>query len=75
MSHTQKYLQQWPITWAFGPITIQFMDDIVRPQGRYPEMLMLIFLLEMCQKWGVKKGCTWRKLKVPDQRHGGYGHP
>ena len=46
----------WPITWAFGPITIQFMDDIGRPQGRYPENFVLISQLEVCQEGGVKKG-------------------
>ena len=24
---------------------------------------------------GVKKGGTWRTLRVPDRRHGGHGHP
>ena len=24
--------------------------------------------------WGVKKGGTWRTVRVPDQRHGGQGH-
>ena len=23
----------------------------------------------MCQEWGVKKGGTWRILRVPDQRY------
>ena len=36
---------------------------------------MLISLLEVCQKWGVKKGGTWRMLRVSDWRHGGQGHP
>ena len=50
------------------------MDDLILPQGRYPGSFMLISLLEVCQEWGVKKGGTWRTLKVPDQRHGGHGH-
>ena len=25
-------------------------------------------------EWGVKKGGTWRTLRVPDQRHGWQGH-
>ena len=32
---------------------------------------MLISSLEVCQEGGVKKGGTWRTLKVPDRRHGG----
>ena len=42
----------WPITWPFGPITIQLMDDLGRLQGRYPEYFMLISLLEVCQEGG-----------------------
>ena len=41
-----------PITWAFGPITIQSMDDLDRLQGRYPENFMLISQLEVCQEGG-----------------------
>ena len=63
-----------PIPWAFGPITIQSMDDLDRLQGRYPENFVLISQLEVCQEGGVKKGGTWRTLGVPDQRHGGQGH-
>ena len=36
-------------------------------------MFMLISLLEVCLEWGVKKGCTLRTLRIPDQRHGGQG--
>ena len=36
---------------------------------------MLISVLEVCQEWGVKKGGTWRTLRVPDWRLGGQGHP
>ena len=32
------------------------MDDLGRPQGRYPEIFMLISLLEVCQEGGVNKG-------------------
>ena len=63
-----------PITWAFGPITIQSIDDLGRLQGRYPENLMLISQLEVRQEEGVKKRGTWRTLRVPDWRHGGHGH-
>ena len=44
------------------------------PQARYPENFVLISQLEVCQEGGVKKGSTWRTLRVPDQRHGGHGH-
>ena len=50
------------------------MNDVFLPQGRYPESFMLIYLLEGCQEWGVKKGGTWRMLMVPDWRLGGKGH-
>ena len=52
------------------------MNDVFSPQGRYPENVLLISLLEVCQEGGgVKKGSTWRMLMVPDQRLGGKGHP
>ena len=38
------------------------MDDLCRPQGRYPEIFML-------------KGGTWRTLRVPDLWLGGQSHP
>ena len=50
------------------------ISDVLLPQGRYPENFVLISLLEVCQEGGVKKGCTWRTLRVPDRRHGGLGH-
>ena len=46
------------------------MNDIRLPQGRYPENFVLISQLEVCQEGGVKKGGTWRTLRVPHQRHG-----
>ena len=45
-----------PIPRAFGPITIQSMDDLDRIQGRYPENFVSISQLEVCQEGGVKKG-------------------
>ena len=50
------------------------MNDVFLPQGRYPENFVLISQLEVCQEGGVKKGGTWRMLRVPDRRHGGHGH-
>ena len=55
-------------------VILDIMNDIFLPQGRYPEIFMLISLLEVCQEGGVKKGGTWRMLRAPDRRHGGHGH-
>ena len=49
------------------------MNDVFVPQGRYPEIFVLIAQSEVCQEGGVKKGGTWRTLRVPDQVHGGHG--
>ena len=46
----------WSITWALSPITLKVMDDLGRPQERYPKSFMLISSLEVCQECGVKKG-------------------
>ena len=51
------------------------MNDVFLAQGRYPENFVLISQLEVCQEWGVKKGRTWRTLRVPDRRIGGQSHP
>ena len=51
------------------------MNDVFLPQGRYPENFVLISQLEVYQEWEVKKGAAWLMLRVPDQRHGGQGHP
>ena len=32
------------------------MNDVLLPQGRYPEDFVLISLLEVCQEGRVKKG-------------------
>ena len=56
-------------------VVSDIMNDVFLPQGRYPENFVLISLLEVCQEGGVKKGCTWRMLRVPEQRLGGQGHP
>ena len=65
----------WPISLAFNLIILQSMYDLDTLQGRYPENFVLISQLEVCQEGGVKKGGTWRTLRVPDQRNGGQGHP
>ena len=51
------------------------MNGVLLPQGRYPENFVLISQLEVCQEQGVKKGDTWRTLRLPDWRLGGQGHP
>ena len=51
------------------------MNDFYSPQGIYPENFVLISLWDVCQEGRrVKKGGTWRTLRVPDRRHGGQGH-
>ena len=49
------------------------MNDVFLPQRRNPENIMLISELEEGQEEGVKKGGTWRTLRVPDRRLGGHG--
>ena len=46
------------------------IPDVLLPQGRYSENFVLISHFEVCQEGGVKKGSTWRTLRVPDQTHG-----
>ena len=43
------------------------MNDVFLPQRTHPENFMLISQLEVCQEGGVKKGGTWKMLRVPDQ--------
>ena len=42
------------------------INDVLLPQGRYPENFMLISQLGVCQEGKVKKEGTWRTLRVPD---------
>ena len=51
------------------------LNDVFLLQGRYPENFVLISQLVVCQEGGVKKGGTWRTLKVPDGTLGGQSHP
>ena len=46
------------------------MNNVFLPQGRYPENFVLLSQLEVCQEGSVKKGCTWRILRVPEQQNG-----
>ena len=43
-------------------VIVDIINDVFVPQGRYPENLVLISQLEVCQEGGVKKGGTWRTL-------------
>ena len=45
------------------------MNDVLLPKGTYPDNLVLISQLEVCQECGVKKGGSWRTLRVSDWRH------
>ena len=45
-------------------------NDVLLLQRIYPDNLVLISQLEVCQEGGVKNGVTWRTLRVPDWRHG-----
>ena len=56
-------------------VILDVLDDLLLPHLRCPEKFVLISLLEVCQEGGVKKGGTWRTLRVPDRRLGGQGHP
>ena len=51
-------------------VITDIMNDVLLPQGRYPENFMLISQWKVCQEEGVKKGGTWRTLRVPDWSHG-----
>ena len=48
------------------------MNNVFLPQGRYPEIFVLISQLELCHEGRVKKGGTWRMLRAPDQTLGGH---
>ena len=45
-----------PITLASGPVNIQFIDGLGRLRGRYPENIVLISQLEVCQEGGGQEG-------------------
>ena len=45
------------------------MNEVFLPKGCYPENLVLISQLEVCQEGGVKKGGTWRTLGLPDRQY------
>ena len=55
-------------------VILDVINDVFLPQGRYPENFVLISQLEVCQEGGVKKGGTWRTLRVSDGTLGGNGH-
>ena len=37
-------------------VIVDIMNDVLLPQGRYPENFMLISQLEECQEGGSKRG-------------------
>ena len=45
------------------------MNDLFLPREIYPENFVFI-----SQEGAVKKGGTWRMLRVPGRRHGVNGH-
>ena len=49
------------------------MNYVFLPQRRYPENFVFIYLLEVCQEGGVKKGVLGGLWGLPDRRHGGHG--
>ena len=55
-------------------VILAFMVELGRPKGRYLEIFMLTYLLEVCQEWGVNHGGFWWTLRVPDRRLGGQVH-
>ena len=46
------------------------INYVFLPQIRYPENFVLVSQLKMCQEGGVKKGSTWKTLRVPDWHNG-----
>ena len=48
-------------------VILDVMNDSFLPQVRFPEIFVLISQLEVCQEEGVKKGGTWRMVRVPDK--------
>ena len=36
-------------------VILDIMDDLILPQARYSVQFVLIYLLAVCQEWGVKK--------------------
>ena len=47
------------------------INNVLLPQGTYPENFVLISLLEVCQEGGYLEDIGG----VPDARLGGQGHP
>ena len=49
------------------------MNDVFTLR-KIPSNFVVISQLEVYQEGGLKKGGTWRTLRVPDWRYGGHGH-
>ena len=45
--------------------------DIFIPQSRYRENIVLTSLWKVMQERWVRKGGTWKTLRVPELKHGG----
>ena len=56
-------------------VILDVKDDLILPQGRYPESLVFISLLEVCQELGVLHGGTRRSLRIPDRKLGEQANP
>ena len=55
-------------------VILYVLDESYLSQRRYPEGFVLIYVLDVCQKLGIKKDETLRTLRVPEWRLGGHGH-
>ena len=38
-------------------VIIDIMNDVILPQGRYPENFMMIYKLESCGRYELKRRC------------------
>ena len=59
---------------AWGKWRGQKSGRVLLPQGTYPEHLVLVSQLEVCQEEVVKKEGYWWTLRVPYSRHGYQDH-
>ena len=56
------YLLWRVVGWAFGPITIQFMDDLGRPQGSYPEFFYVDIFIRSVSGMGGQEGVYFEEV-------------
>ena len=62
----------WPETWRTGSFFTSWMMFFT--QRKIPWKFCVDISIRSVSRMGVNKSCTWRTLRVPDQRHGGLGH-